>query len=612
MLVAFSALTQMSADGMPWAGGVTSINGAAGSYTITPATFGAAPVGDVNSSGTVTKVNGGTVPASAAVLSTDSSGKPIASPVITDDGSTLNFTGRNVSVGARVLKPVVGVNRESNGLNWVFEGDSLTAGSGLVKSSANTPACQTSLADATCLDWPSQFLLMSTAKGRYLSKYVIASPGYTLAQIQTRYAAQVHPISPAVTSVAGVLSVWIGANDLSGTAQATFITGLGSYITTAKSDGWTVMLWSIQRRGDMNDPTNVNELKRQSWNQWIRAQANSGNVDYLVDVDRLMVTPYDSVTFQSDHIHETAAGQYLLAKAANGVVWTDGLTAPVSAPDSAVGSGAGNWFADPYGPAALTSGTNNTVAGWYAGRVLVDGTQNTLYGYNAGIALTSGSKSTCIGFATCRVMTTQTGSTGIGWGALYTTTGANNTAIGYNAGTSGSVFANGTFVGYLAGASNDGGDNTAMGSSALAASSTAYSNVAIGSRALSNGTGSQIVAVGKDAATVTTGNNNTCLGYHACFSLVAGYGDVAIGQSADLGASTNNAVQLGTGTNSTNNTLQYMNVKLADTSGYLYTLVATPATAAAACTPGQIAVDAGFFYNCVATNSWRRVATAAW
>jgi hypothetical protein len=40
-------------------------------------------------------------------------------------------------------------------------------------------------------------------------------------------------------------------------------------------------------------------------------------------------------------------------------------------------------------------------------------------------------------------------------------------------------------------------------------------------------------------------------------------------------------------------------------------LVPVPATATSNGTAGQVAADAGFFYLCIATNTWRRVAIAA-
>jgi hypothetical protein len=41
-------------------------------------------------------------------------------------------------------------------------------------------------------------------------------------------------------------------------------------------------------------------------------------------------------------------------------------------------------------------------------------------------------------------------------------------------------------------------------------------------------------------------------------------------------------------------------------------IVAAPASAAAAGTPGDIAYDADYFYVCTATNTWARFAKAAW
>jgi hypothetical protein len=62
---------------------------------------------------TVTKINGGTVPSSAAFVATDSSGRPIAQPNVTDDGTNINVTGRNVAIGATTpttISPTTGVS----------------------------------------------------------------------------------------------------------------------------------------------------------------------------------------------------------------------------------------------------------------------------------------------------------------------------------------------------------------------------------------------------------------------------------------------------------------------------------------------------------------------
>jgi len=51
---------------------------------------------------------------------------------------------------------------------------------------------------------------------------------------------------------------------------------------------------------------------------------------------------------------------------------------------------------------------------------------------------------------------------------------------------------------------------------------------------------------------------------------------------------------------------------LATYLGALVVVVAAPASAGAAGVAGQVAIAAGYFYTCVATNTWQRVATATW
>jgi hypothetical protein len=62
---------------------------------------------------TVTRINGGAVPNSAAFLGTDSSGRPIAQPNVTDDGANINVTGRNVAMGTTVLPAGVPITATS-------------------------------------------------------------------------------------------------------------------------------------------------------------------------------------------------------------------------------------------------------------------------------------------------------------------------------------------------------------------------------------------------------------------------------------------------------------------------------------------------------------------
>jgi hypothetical protein len=389
--------------------------------------------------------------------------------------------------GTSVLKPTTGVTRFANAINWVFEGDSLTAGHGLARSADNTGSCTTSLADATCLDWPSQFVLMSSVRGRVASKTIVATSGATIAIMQARYTASVHPLSPAVTGIPAVLSLWVGANDIAFISPATWEAAVTTYLAAAKVDGFTIIFWTVQRRGDLADSTGVDDSVRLLYNTWIRSQANAGVFDYLVDVDRLMTNPFDLTNFQSDTIHETAAAQYLIARYVNGIFWSDSITLPVLSTDSPQGSGLGNVILNVDAGGNLTTGTKNFFGGWWAGRLATTSADNTFLGWNAG-----------------RAVTTQ------------------------------------------------------------------FSNTAVGALAFQTATGSQNTAVGHESANFVSGNNNTCIGFRACFTVVAGANNSALGQGADFAAGTNNAVQLGTGANVRNNSLQFRTITLADDTGVVY------------------------------------------
>lgn len=53
-------------------------------------------------------------------------------------------------------------------------------------------------------------------------------------------------------------------------------------------------------------------------------------------------------------------------------------------------------------------------------------------------------------------------------------------------------------------------------------------------------------------------------------------------------------------------------INLPDASGTVGTFVAAPSATGDACVTGQYAVDSGFIYFCVATNTWQRAIIAAW
>jgi hypothetical protein len=148
--------------------------------------------------------------------------------------------------------------------------------------------------------------------------------------------------------------------------------------------------------------------------------------------------------------------------------------------------------------------------------------------------------------------------TSLGTGAGGSSTGANNTFIGFEAGNDNTTGANNVAVGYQAldanttatqntavgmnalGATTTGGDNTSIGYGSLSANTTGTNNTAVGSFALlSNTTGANNTAVGKDAlGGNTTGANNTAVGCQAGDSITTGVNKTVIGHNADVGTAT--------------------------------------------------------------------------
>lgn len=126
------------------------------------------------------------------------------------------------------------------------------------------------------------------------------------------------------------------------------------------------------------------------------------------------------------------------------------------------------------------------------------------------------------------------GGTGSGFSVPVATlaTGANNTAVGYQALNANTTAVQNTAVGYQAALSNTTGTgNTAIGYSALSANTQGQSHVAVGLNALSsNTTGTQNSALGWQALNLNTiGNFNTAIGYRASNTNVTGSSNVAVG-----------------------------------------------------------------------------------
>jgi len=177
-----------------------------------------------------------------------------------------------------------------------------------------------------------------------------------------------------------------------------------------------------------------------------------------------------------------------------------------------------------------TSGTQNTIVGISAGYSNVTSNNNTYNGYNAGYYQTGGSN-TVLG-------------SGALLGASGTSTGSNNTAIGYQASYSNTTSSNVVALGYQAAYNNTGPTGTFIGAQAALnllgnGGSNSGTNVAIGYQALygsatvANNTGYSNTAIGAGALSgITSGYNNHALGFNAGNNVTTGIHNICIGSTA--------------------------------------------------------------------------------
>jgi hypothetical protein len=181
----------------------------------------------------------------------------------------------------------------------------------------------------------------------------------------------------------------------------------------------------------------------------------------------------------------------------------------------------------------------NTAVGSFAGFYAASSTQLSLLGYDAGFYQT-GSVHVAVGYQALRgALGTSTGNynTAVGPQALFSaTSGSTNTAVGYQAGYLTNTGANNTALGAYTNYSNQtGNQSTAVGMYALFYNTTSY-NTAVGYSAAINVTGTSNVAVGNEALqgtnTLSTGNYNTALGNQALYSNRSAPSNTAVGYQA--------------------------------------------------------------------------------
>ena len=165
---------------------------------------------------------------------------------------------------------------------------------------------------------------------------------------------------------------------------------------------------------------------------------------------------------------------------------------------------------------------------------------NTAMGYET-LLSTSGACNTAFGYQTLRNNTTGTKNTAVGHKALRNnTTGVCNTAVGAFALCNNLGGSNNTAVGFRAGSSiTSGASNTLIGSYAGQVITTGNSNTAIGHAAFSNGNGNSNTVVGALAGTQAgTGGCNTIIGFWAGNAISSGTGNTVVGACAGTSIST--------------------------------------------------------------------------
>ncbi len=206
--------------------------------------------------------------------------------------------------------------------------------------------------------------------------------------------------------------------------------------------------------------------------------------------------------------------------------------------------------------AAGSASTESAYLG-FAGSTSSTGVENTGIGYLALSSDTTGTDNTATGVLALSNNTTGGYNTATGLVALYgNTTGQSNTANGASTLTNNADGSYNTASGFTALTNNaDGSQNTASGAFALYENTTGDDNTAVGAYSLlDNTTGSFLTAVGYDATSSDSAviNNSTALGAHAT---VGQSNSLILGQTTD-GKPGASFVNVGIGTATPRTTLE--------------------------------------------------------
>ncbi|MBC7606600.1 MAG: hypothetical protein H7199_06555 [Burkholderiales bacterium] len=203
------------------------------------------------------------------------------------------------------------------------------------------------------------------------------------------------------------------------------------------------------------------------------------------------------------------------------------------------------------GSSALSNNTatNCTAVGFQALAGLNTGIDNVAVGINALQTNTGGQQNTAVGGEALALNTISSFNTALGYNALRNLTGAQNTAVGYQAGFASATGtgSDNVFVGNKAGyATTNGANNVSIGSLAGDNTTTGTSNVFIGMNAgNNNSSGSFNVAIGVNAGNAHNGtSNNINIGYQTGFVNTTA-NNVNIGHQAGFSNTTTGNVNLG-------------------------------------------------------------------
>lgn len=220
----------------------------------------------------------------------------------------------------------------------------------------------------------------------------------------------------------------------------------------------------------------------------------------------------------------------LVSDASGNASWTSLAPAQTNAWGTTGNSGTvdGTHFIGTLDYAPLNFKINNMKAG------RIDFVGNTFFGFTAGLANTSGAENTAIGFNA--LQNNNSGkNTATGYESLYrNTTGAFNTAMGANSLSENLIGTGNTAVGSHALFFSTGHENVAVGRDALRGNGEGHGNVAIGNEALyRNNAGNSNVAIGRQSQYFTDGGyENTSAGLWSLYYNTSGLLNTATGSQA--------------------------------------------------------------------------------